>query len=107
MWPERLLQDARDLQSAGADIVLLECIPKALGKAVTEALEVPVIGIGAGPDVSGQIQVLYDILDITPGPQAEVRAQFHGGQRHAARGVEGLCGRREVARLSRPRALLL
>jgi 3-methyl-2-oxobutanoate hydroxymethyltransferase len=63
----RILQDAKDLQSAGADIVLLECIPNALGKAVTEALDVPVIGIGAGPDTGGQIQVLYDILDITSG----------------------------------------
>jgi 3-methyl-2-oxobutanoate hydroxymethyltransferase len=72
----RLLQDARDLQSAGADIVLLECIPKALGRAVTEALEVPVIGIGAGPDVSGQIQVLYDILDITPGRKPKFVRDF-------------------------------
>ena len=63
----RILQDAKDLESAGADIVLLECIPNSLGKAVTEALDVPVIGIGAGPDTGGQIQVLYDILDITSG----------------------------------------
>src|SRR6185369_4364250 len=64
---QRILQEAKDLESAGADIVLLECIPNELGKAVTEALSVPVIGIGAGPDTTGQIQVLYDILDITPG----------------------------------------
>jgi 3-methyl-2-oxobutanoate hydroxymethyltransferase len=42
-------------------------VPNELGKAVTKALEVPVIGIGAGPDVDGQILVLYDILDITQG----------------------------------------
>ncbi|MEO6184949.1 MAG: 3-methyl-2-oxobutanoate hydroxymethyltransferase, partial [Steroidobacteraceae bacterium] len=53
--------------SAGADIVLLECIPNALGRDITAALEVPVIGIGAGPDTGGQIQVVYDILDITSG----------------------------------------
>jgi 3-methyl-2-oxobutanoate hydroxymethyltransferase len=63
----RMVQNARDLQSAGADIVLLECIPAELGKAITQALDVPVIGIGAGPDTDGQILVLYDILDITPG----------------------------------------
>ncbi len=62
-----MLQMGKDLQSAGADIVLLECIPAALGGEITAALEVPVIGIGAGPDTSGQIQVIYDVLDITSG----------------------------------------
>jgi len=63
----RMLQMGKDLQSAGADLMLLECIPAALGAEITAALEVPVIGIGAGPDTSGQIQVIYDVLDITPG----------------------------------------
>lgn len=63
----RMVDGARRLQDAGADIVLLECVPNEVGKAVTRALEVPVIGIGAGPDVDGQILVLYDILDITQG----------------------------------------
>jgi len=61
----RLLEEARRLESAGADIVLLECIPAALGKTITAELHVPVIGIGAGPDTDGQILVTYDILDIT------------------------------------------
>jgi len=74
-----ILQEARDLQSAGADIVLLECIPNALGKAVTEALEVPVIGIGAGPAPGGQIQVLYDILDITSGRKPRFVRNFMSG----------------------------
>jgi 3-methyl-2-oxobutanoate hydroxymethyltransferase len=64
---KRMVDSARKLQDAGADIVLLECVPNELGKAVTRALDVPVIGIGAGPDVDGQILVLYDILDITQG----------------------------------------
>ena len=55
------------LQDAGADIVLLECIPNELGQAIRGELDVPVIGIGAGPHVDGQILVLYDILDITRG----------------------------------------
>jgi len=62
-----MLISAERLQDAGADIVLLECVPNEVGKLITEALEVPVIGIGAGPDVDGQILVLYDILDITQG----------------------------------------
>ena len=78
---ERLLQEARDLESAGADIVLLECIPRALGKAITEAVDVPVIGIGAGPETGGQIQVLYDILDITSGRKPRFVRDFMAGAR--------------------------
>jgi 3-methyl-2-oxobutanoate hydroxymethyltransferase len=63
----RLLDEARQLEAAGADIVLLECVPAGLGKTITEVLHVPVIGIGAGPDTDGQILVLYDMLDITTG----------------------------------------
>ncbi len=64
---EEMRQSAERLQNAGADIVLLECVPNEAGKLIRDALEVPVIGIGAGPDVDGQILVLYDILDITRG----------------------------------------
>src|SRR3954453_13677590 len=64
---DQMIRDAQALEAAGADLGLLECIPPALGKAVTEAVHVPVIGIGAGPDVDGQILVLYDVLDITQG----------------------------------------
>jgi len=60
-------EDALALQQAGADIVLLECVPNEVGAAVTEVLDVPVIGIGAGPAVDGQILVLYDVLGITQG----------------------------------------
>jgi 3-methyl-2-oxobutanoate hydroxymethyltransferase len=63
----QMADDALALQNAGADIVLLECVPNEVGRAVTERLHVPVIGIGAGPDVDGQILVLYDLLGITQG----------------------------------------
>ena len=63
----QMVDDARALQDSGADIVLLECVPNEVGRAVQEAVGVPVIGIGAGPDVDGQILVLYDILGITAG----------------------------------------
>jgi len=64
---EQMKRDAKALQDAGADIVLLECIPSSLGAEITSELHVPVIGIGAGPHTDGQILVLYDVLDITPG----------------------------------------
>jgi 3-methyl-2-oxobutanoate hydroxymethyltransferase len=76
---QRIVQEARDLESAGADIVLLECVPNEVGQAVTESLEVPVIGIGAGPKVGGQIQVLYDILDITFGRKPRFVRNFMAG----------------------------
>ncbi|WP_022977127.1 3-methyl-2-oxobutanoate hydroxymethyltransferase [Nevskia ramosa] len=63
---EAMLHDARILEEAGADMLLLECVPSKLGKQITDAAQVPVIGIGAGPDVSGQILVLHDILNISP-----------------------------------------
>lgn len=62
-----MLKSAGRLQDAGSDIVLLECVPNEVAESITAALHVPVIGIGAGPHVDGQILVLYDILDITQG----------------------------------------
>jgi 3-methyl-2-oxobutanoate hydroxymethyltransferase len=63
---EAMVRDARLLEDAGADMLLLECVPSALGKRIADAARVPVIGIGAGPDVHGQILVLQDILNISP-----------------------------------------
>jgi len=71
---------AKRLQDAGADIVLLECVPNELGKSICASLDVPVIGIGAGPDVDGQILVLYDILDITQGKTPRFVQNFQAGQ---------------------------
>lgn len=63
----QMVDDSKALEDAGADIVLLECVPSEVGKAVRNAVTVPVIGIGAGPEVDGQILVLYDMLGITRG----------------------------------------
>lgn len=75
----RMLDNARALESAGADIVLLECIPNELGAEISAALQVPVIGIGAGPATDGQILVLYDILDITSGRKPRFVKNFMEG----------------------------
>src|SRR5205085_3886629 len=76
---ELMMANAKRLEDAGADIVLLECIPSELGKQISDALHVPVIGIGAGPDTDGQILVLYDILDITTGRKPRFVKNFMDG----------------------------
>jgi 3-methyl-2-oxobutanoate hydroxymethyltransferase len=63
----QMVEDALALENAGADIILLECVPNEVGRLVRNAVKLPVIGIGAGPDVDGQILVLYDMLGITQG----------------------------------------
>ena len=72
----KMVEEATTLQDAGADIVLLECIPNEAGKLITQSLSVPVIGIGAGPFVDGQILVIYDILGITIGPTPKFVRNF-------------------------------
>ncbi|GAB4361942.1 MAG: 3-methyl-2-oxobutanoate hydroxymethyltransferase [Gammaproteobacteria bacterium] len=64
---EAMRRDAVALQEAGADILLLECVPAPLAAEITRQLSIPVIGIGAGNGTDGQILVLYDMLDITAG----------------------------------------
>lgn len=63
---EKMLADALLLQQSGASILLLECVPASLAKKITEQLDIPVIGIGAGPDTTGQVLVLHDLLGISP-----------------------------------------
>jgi 3-methyl-2-oxobutanoate hydroxymethyltransferase len=64
---ERLLADAQAAAGAGAFAVVLECIPASLAAQITQQLEIPTIGIGAGRDCDGQVLVLQDLLGLTPG----------------------------------------
>ena len=73
---EKMLADALTLQHAGADLMLLECVPGSLATRITEALEIPVIGIGASVNCDGQILVLYDILDISFGIRPKFSKNF-------------------------------
>ncbi len=63
---QSIIEEAKLLQDSGANILLLECVPRTLAREITESLDIPVIGIGAGPDTSGQIMVLHDVLGISP-----------------------------------------
>lgn len=73
---ETLIKAAQKLEKAGAALILLECVPSELGKAVTEAVNCPVIGIVAGPDTDGQVLVLHDMLGITSGKVAKFVKNF-------------------------------
>ena len=73
---ERLISDAKMLEEAGAGMIVLELIPAALARTVTAQLQIPTIGIGAGVDCSGQVLVLYDMLDIYPGKKAKFVKNF-------------------------------
>ncbi|MGH8029896.1 MAG: 3-methyl-2-oxobutanoate hydroxymethyltransferase [Arenimonas sp.] len=64
---ERMRADARAVADAGADLLVLECVPSALAAEVTADLAIPTIGIGAGPDCDGQILVLHDMLGLNSG----------------------------------------
>lgn len=77
---KELKADALILQKAGAFMLVLEAIPAPLGKDLTESLEIPTIGIGAGPDCSGQVLVLHDLIDIFPGKKPRFAKNFLEGQ---------------------------
>ena len=77
---ELLKTEAKMLQDAGATIIVLEAIPATLGKETTEALSMPTIGIGAGPDCSGQVLVMHDMLGVFPGRKAKFVKNFMEGQ---------------------------
>ncbi len=63
---QQMIDDAMALQKAGADAVVLECVPVKLAKKISQKLTIPTIGIGAGVDCDGQVLVLHDLLGITP-----------------------------------------
>ena len=86
---ERMIASAHDLEAAGADIMLLECVPAALAAEITAALEIPVIGIGAGANVDGQILVLHDILNVTVGKKPQFSKNFMQGQTSIQAAVSG------------------
>ncbi len=76
---QNMIDEALILQDAGASILLLECVPIELGKRITEILDIPVIGIGAGVHTDGQIMVWHDLLGLYPGRPAKFVQNYLNG----------------------------
>jgi 3-methyl-2-oxobutanoate hydroxymethyltransferase len=76
---ERMRHDAIALQQAGASLLVLEAVPSELAKTMTAELDIPTIGIGAGPDCDGQVLVLHDMLGVYPRPSPKFSRNFMQG----------------------------
>lgn len=70
---QHMLDEAKMLETAGASLIVLECIPSPLGARASKELNMPVIGIGAGVDTDGQVLVLHDMLGLNPKPAKFVK----------------------------------
>ena len=84
---QSIIDEAKILQEAGASILLVECVPVKLGKKLTETLDIPVIGIGAGPKTDGQILVWHDLLGLYPGKTAKFVKNYLAGNREGIQGA--------------------
>ena len=73
---EELVSQATELEDAGADLLLVESVPGEVGRQITEAVEIPVIGIGAGEATDGQILVLHDVLGVSSGKRPKFAKDF-------------------------------
>lgn len=82
-----IIDEAKVLQQAGASVILIECVPQTLGSALTNSLEVPVIGIGAGAGTDGQILVWHDLLGFYPGKKAKFVKNFLAGNTSGIQGA--------------------
>lgn len=77
---DKLFADAKAVEAAGADLLVLECVPSALAARITAELSIPTIGIGAGVDCDGQVLVVYDLLGLTPGKRPKFSKDFLAGR---------------------------
>ena len=85
---DRLLSDARQVESAGAFSVVLEGIPAGISKKITDILTIPTIGIGAGADCDGQVLVLHDVLGITLGHVPKFVKQYASLKETASQAIK-------------------
>lgn len=84
---QRVLEDARAVQNAGASMLVVECVPDALSRAITEELDIPVIGIGAGRHVDGQVLVMNDLLGIGAGTPPKFVRKYENVESIATKAV--------------------
>lgn len=84
-----LIEAARELEQAGAGMLVLEMVPAILAEEITANLNIPTIGIGAGAGCSGQVLVLHDMLDVFPGKKARFVKNFMAGATSIAEAVGG------------------
>ena len=85
---DRLLADAKEVEAAGAFSVVLEGIPAAISAKITESLNIPTIGIGAGPDCDGQVLVMHDLLGIRTGRLPKFVKQYASLRESAVSGIQ-------------------
>ena len=86
---DKLLADAQAVVAAGAALLVLECVPANLAKVVTEMVNVPVIGIGAGADTDGQVLVMHDMLGMAHGRVPRFVHDFLTDERNTEHSIEG------------------
>lgn len=82
-----IIDEAKVLQEAGASLILIECVPAELGQRLGAELDIPVLGIGAGVDVDGQILVWHDLLGLYPGKTAKFVKDYLHGNKNGAQGA--------------------
>jgi 3-methyl-2-oxobutanoate hydroxymethyltransferase len=88
---KKLHEQAVQLAHAGAQLLILECVPAQLASDISKALTIPVIGIGAGAECDGQILVLYDLLNIGTGKKPKFSKDFMAGKDSIRSAVQAYC----------------
>jgi 3-methyl-2-oxobutanoate hydroxymethyltransferase len=81
---QRIVDEALAVEAAGASLLVIECVPRALGERIAKSVRMPVIGIGAGPNTDAQVLVLHDMLGLNPRPAKFVRNFMNGADSIAA-----------------------
>ena len=89
---QTLLEDALLLQEAGVGLLVIECVPATLGEEVASALDIPVIGIGAGAGCDGQVLVLHDLLGLGFGKRPRFVKDFMSGEDNIPSAIRAYVG---------------
>ena len=85
---KRILEEAKQVEKAGAFAVVLECVPEKLAELITKSINIPTIGIGAGPNCDGQILVYQDMLDMYGDFKPKFVKQFAHVGAEMAKGIK-------------------